>query len=728
MTNREEQFRQRLLATFQSEAEEYVKGILLGLADLEVALESPPLEEAELIEPIYRQFHSLKGAAQALSFDEVSKLCQGAESILATWKKDLSSATKSQNTKIVDSTLRIAKILGIDPQRLFSLSSAELPAVPSPAASSPSHPEPLAAPAPEQETALLPAPAPTPIQSLPVETIRIRADKLDLLLRRGEQLVLARLNSYQRWQESQSLVNSTLRLRKGIQEHLGRGTPDPFWQEIEEEVRTLLGGLQRHHRHQGADYHEFNNQLQALLSEVKGARLAPVRPLLEELELAARRIARQLQKKIKLEISGRDLELDRSILELLKDPLLHLVRNALDHGLESAEERQEQKKDIEGTLTINVASKGIGLMEFSVSDDGRGIQSQEVLEAARNQGLIVDGVQLNSLDLIFTSGLSTSAKVTELSGRGLGMAIVREKVEQLKGSIRVQTTLGRGTTFTLTIPTSLATFEGLSLREGGHIFVFPLSGVQAVCKSKRQDLVSVEGNQALRFRGQLYPVARLGQMLKLNAPPSPLQEWPTIIIGAGNRHLALLVDEILGVQEVLSRDLGPQLQKVRFVMGACMLGYRQVAPILNVPDLLTHARSLPNSEELERGPAIPSILVADDSISTRTLVRGLLQAAHYRVQVAADGLQAWEMLQNERFDLLISDLEMPGLNGFELTVKVRTSLQLKKMPIILITAHPRESDHQRGLKLGANAYVPKSLFARGELQEAVGRLIGPVEG
>lgn len=183
--------------------------------------------------------------------------------------------------------------------------------------------------------------------------------------------------------------------------------------------------------------------------------------MLEELEIAARRITRQLAKKVRITITGGDLELDRSIIEVLKVPLLHLVRNALDHGLESSEERLSLHKSQEGHLNLKVTSLGTGMMEFVISDDGRGIQTEKVLTAAKQQGLISEGSEADSLDLIFTSGISTSSQVTELSGRGLGMAIVREKVEMLKGSVRVKTKIGEGTSFILSIPTSLATFEGL---------------------------------------------------------------------------------------------------------------------------------------------------------------------------------------------------------------------------------------------------------------------------
>lgn len=752
MGTREEQFRRRLLATFQVEAEDHIKGILAGLSAIESALDEGPLPSPALIEPVFRQFHSLKGASQAIGFDNVGKICQASENILSTWKKLPSKTNKAELSSIIESALSAASELNIDLAASAVVASPltnQKPLLDSPsikAAADVSSTDPaLSVPSLKNKpsgnlpnkNASAEALTSKNIDSLSVstapnnkqETIRINADKLDLLLRRGEQLVLARLNSKQRWNEAQKLLNNSVLANRLLQDIADKAEDNPFLTHLAEDMRSIIGALQRHARNLGADYRELNNQLQSLLNEVKGARLAPVRPLLEELEIAARRIARQLAKKVRITIVGGDLELDRSIMESLKVPLLHLVRNALDHGLESTEERNAMHKRQEGHLNISVISRGTGMMEFSVTDDGRGIQTDEVLAAAKQQGLISGDSEADSLDLIFTSGISTSSKVTELSGRGLGMAIVREKVEALKGSIRVKTKIGQGTSFILSVPTSLATFEGLLVKEQGRFLVFPLSGVEAAAKIKLEDVFTIEGSQVIRFRDHVLPITRLGQLLNLPQLQSETvkNSWPTVIVIAGGRRLALMVDEIFGVQEVVSRDLGPQLKKVRFVMGACMVGYHQIVPVLNVSDLLTNMRGNIRSVSQAESSHIPTILIADDSITTRTLIRGLLEAAGFIVRAAADGSQAWEMLQNEKFDLLISDVDMPGITGFDLSIKVRSNSRLSKIPIILITGQEKIEDRQRGLKLGANAYIEKSSFDKGLLLETVTRFLGEVK-
>ncbi len=740
------------MATFRAEAEEHVSGIVQGIAAVESSLDDGTGVQAAQLEPVYRQFHSLKGASQAVGFDEVGRVCQAAESVLSTWKADPSRANREDAARLLEMAARAAGLLEIPVPAGLDL--AEAPA--SSVTASPASPPPNAAPLPDQPITLpspLDMPPPLALQggkaraetsppsreeSIRVttpasptgraggETLRIASEKLDSLLRRGEQLVLARLNSRQRWNEARELGTMLEQLQRQWDEQAAIPAPRAAAAAGREELRRITATLQRHVRNLAADHHELDAQLGALLGEVKSARLAPVRPLMEELEMAARRIARQLGKKVRISVRGGELELDRNIMEALKDPLIHLVRNALDHGLERSDQRRAAGKPEEGRLQLGVSSRGTGVMEFRVSDDGRGIQTAEVLEAARQQGLVAEGVEVDSLDLIFSSGLSTRSEVSDLSGRGLGMAIVRERVESMKGNIRVQTQIGEGTTFILSMPTSLATFDGLLVQERGRFLVFPLAGVEAVTRIYAQDIRSVEGSQVILFRGALTPISRLGQILEIPEIPGETQPDPApgVVVSAGGRKATFLVGEVFGSHEVLSRDLGPQLRRARYISGACMIGYQQVVPVLNVADLLTFLRGGGRVTPAAAAARVPSLLAVDDSITTRTLMRGLLEAGGYRVRVAADGSQAWDLLQHEDFDLVVSDVDMPGITGFDLTVKIRNHPRLGRLPVILVTGQERPQDRQRGLELGANAYILKSRFDEGILMDTVERLVG----
>ncbi|MBQ7567212.1 chemotaxis protein CheW, partial [bacterium] len=610
---REDQFHQRLMATFKVEAEEYIREIINSIELLENQLEDRQEADSSLVEASYRQFHSLKGAAQAVGYDKVGQTCQKAESILAEWKSNIKATNLPDLQRIVELTISTANELHISyPGRNGEASEKEI----APAAGSTASAAPTQSPEPSPQASQDSAPAVT-AEAKPAfsaaeavakatasagipsadssadaqkepniakvrlnsatakdiskgsETIRISSLKLDSLLRRGEQLVLARINSMQRYNEAKNLLADLVEMRQNFA-HIDSDTVSSEVSEhrFSESIYRFISNMHKLVRNLASDHHELDSQLAAMLEEVKRARLAPVRPLMEELEIAARRIARQLGKKVRVTIYGNELELDRSIMESLKDPLMHLVRNALDHGLESPEERLQSNKPLEGHLTIGIRTHGTSTMEFTVADDGRGIQTEEVIEAAKRQGLIADGVAIDSLDLIFSSGVSTRKQVSSISGRGLGMAIVRDKVEALKGSVRVKTRVGEGTTFELSMPTSFATFNGLLIREYGREMVIPLNGVDAVAQFRSTDIRTVEGSQVVNFRDTIIPLSRLGQMLGLSEAPGHIDSDPcqAIIVTAGGRKAAFLLDEINGVHEVLTRDLGPQLKKLRFII------------------------------------------------------------------------------------------------------------------------------------------------------------------
>lgn len=699
-----------------AEAEEHLGGIVRGLGVIEAHLDENLRVPLEPIETIYRQFHSLKGASQAVGFDQAGILCQQSESLLAAWKKDPSQADLATVERLREMAGKVAAELGMT-----------LPAA---------APLPLAAPAPADSEE---RPGPRPALEMPGagETVRIGSRKLDSLLRRGEQLVMARLSSQQRLAEARQLMGllESWRTAWVELEQVLSSLPDPplvladMVAGQREAYRMVLSSMQRHILNLATDYHELEVQLGEMLNEVKSARLAPVQPLLEELEHDARRIARQLRKKVRVTTRGGEVEVDRNILETLKDPLMHLVRNALDHGIESVEERRYVAKSDEGRLELEVVARGTGLMDIRISDDGRGIQTADLLDAARRQGLIAEGTEVDTLDLIFTSGLSTRSEVSDLSGRGLGMAIVRERVEALKGTVRVQTQVGEGTTFILSVPTSLATFDGLVVVERGRWLVFPLSGVEAVTRVRLEDIGWVEGSTVLRFRGLVLPLARLGDVLSLPPGSSPSSGGPltVVVLTAGGRKGAFLVDQVAGVQEVLARDLGPQLRRVRYVSSACMLTGQEAAPVLNVADLLTSMRGGLRALRTEDAARAPQILAVDDSPTTRQLLRSTLEAAGYRVRTAANGMEAWHLVCSEPFALVVSDVSMPGLTGLELLGRIRSHARLSSLPVVLVTGQENEEDRKLGLEMGANAYVLKSQFEEGSLLELIGQL-APAHG
>jgi two-component system chemotaxis sensor kinase CheA len=333
---------------------------------------------------------------------------------------------------------------------------------------------------------------------------------------------------------------------------------------------------------------------------------------------------------------------------------------------------------------------------------------------------------------VFQSGITTSPIITELSGRGLGLAIVREKVEKLGGTVSVTSTPDLGTTFRIVLPLTVATFRGLLVRLGEALFVLPAMHVSRVLRLKQEEIKTVEGRETICLNGGAVSLARLSAVLELPSP-TPVQGsaelLPIVLLSSADTRIAFLVDEVLGEQEVLLKGLGQQLSRVRNFAGATVLGNGRVAPILNVTDLMKSAiksaSSARRSSDAVAGgaEAVRSVLVVEDSITTRTLLKNILETGGYAVVTAVDGIDALTSLKSSVFDIVVSDVEMPRMNGFELTAKIRSDKALAELPVILVTALASREDRERGIDAGANAYIVKGSFDQSNLLEVMGKLI-----
>jgi two-component system chemotaxis sensor kinase CheA len=339
--------------------------------------------------------------------------------------------------------------------------------------------------------------------------------------------------------------------------------------------------------------------------------------------------------------------------------------------------------------------------------------------------------EAEALDLIFQSDVSTSPIITQLSGRGLGLAIVREKAEKLGGRVSVESRRGVGTTIRIALPIALATFRGILVEVAERLFVIPTTQVERVGRFKMEDVRTVEGRETLSLNGRATSLAWLAEVLELpeaERTGDAHAATPLVLLGTGDQRVAFAVDAVLDEQEVMVKRLGKPLVRVRNIAGATVLGSGQVAPILNVADLLKSARSASGPSArvaTERPPEAEAkaILIAEDSITSRMLLKGILESAGYRVKTAVDGLEAFTTLRAEHFDLLVSDVEMPRLNGFDLTAQVRADRKLADLPVVLVTALETREHRERGIDVGANAYLIKSNFDQSNLLEAVRRLV-----
>ena len=418
----------------------------------------------------------------------------------------------------------------------------------------------------------------------------------------------------------------------------------------------------------------------------------------------------------------------------MKDPLNHLLRNCIDHGIEKPAMREQKHKPAHGTLTIAVAHKDSSKVELLIADDGTGIDVANVKAAAGRLGM-VPAEELGKLDerealaLVFRSGVSTSPIVTDLSGRGLGLAIVRERVERLGGSVALETRPDAGTTFRIMLPLTLATFRGVLVRAGDQIFIVPAVSVERVARVSNKDIKTVENRETIPLGGQTVSLVRLSDVLEMpRAPGESADNAQVVVLGLGPDRVAFQVDAVLAEQEVLVKGLGRQLERVRNVAGASVLGTGQVVAVLNVPDLMKSALK-PAAQHVAVAPgrlverAKRSILVVEDSITSRALMKNILESAGYNVSTAVDGVDGYTTLKTGAFDLIVSDVEMPRMDGFDLTAKVRADKQLSELPVVLVTALESREHRERGIDVGANAYIVKSSFDQSNLLEIIRRLI-----
>ncbi|MGH8863600.1 MAG: hybrid sensor histidine kinase/response regulator, partial [Burkholderiales bacterium] len=482
------------------------------------------------------------------------------------------------------------------------------------------------------------------------------------------------------------------------------------------------------------DQRSLGTMVDGLLEDMKKVLMLPISSALEMFPKMVRDLSRDKGKDVKLVVAGGEIEIDRRILEEVRDPLVHLIRNCIDHGVETPEVRQGANKPPQGTVTLAMTQRNGNKIEILVSDDGAGIDLSKVREAARKLGLVApeDANRPALLPLVFQSGVSTAPIITDLSGRGLGLAIVREKVEKLGGIVSVETDPGRGTSFHIVLPLTLATFRGVHVRVNDQQFVLPSTHVEQGVRLKREVIKTVENRETIPWKGEAVALVRLADVLELprmRAEGAANDIVQAIILGSASQRIAFGVDEILSEQEVLVKPLGKQLSRVRNIAGATVLGTGKAVPILNVADLLRSAVKIAAAPMAIRGDKqevvveTKSILVVEDSITSRALLQSILESAGYKVVTAVDGIDGLTRLKTEHLDLVVSDVEMPRMNGFDLTVKIRADKALAQLPVILVTALESREHRELGVDAGANAYIVKSSFDQSDLLETVRRLV-----
>lgn len=503
-------------------------------------------------------------------------------------------------------------------------------------------------------------------------------------------------------------------------------------------LREMTGMINNLSREFNADSMQMSLAIDGLEDDIKRVRMLPLSTITAPFARMVRDLAKSSGKEVELEIIGGDVELDKRVLEQIKDPIIHLLRNALDHGIEIPKNRIAEGKPGVGKITLSAAQQGKDVA-ISVADDGAGLDIEAIRHMAVRRGIsnAQAFTEAELVEQIYSPGFSTSPIITDVSGRGVGLDVVRKNVEILRGRISLDWKEGQGTTFTLIIPLALTSSRGLLVRAANQMFAIPLNAIERIVYVKQSEIVSVGGHDTLRYDGRPLMLVDLAGVLNLaaSAEKTDTDRIPVVILSAAERRMAFAVDGLADEQEVVIKGLGKQLTRVGGIAGASVMGNGEVLLILNVADLIKLAlRGDPGSVlEKRDGKEMASvgpqkrrhkILVVDDSITTRTLEKNILEAAGHDVQLATDGLEAYKIVSSGDLpDLIISDVSMPRLDGVGLTKRIKGESRTNQIPVILVTSLDSPEDKARGIECGADAYIVKSSFDQNNLLETIEQLI-----
>ncbi|HEB57056.1 MAG TPA: hybrid sensor histidine kinase/response regulator [Gammaproteobacteria bacterium] len=475
-----------------------------------------------------------------------------------------------------------------------------------------------------------------------------------------------------------------------------------------------------------------------LNSEVISSRMRPFMDGVQGFQRMVRDLARSLGKNVKFVISGKNTPVDRDILEKIEAPLNHLVRNAIDHGIEDPALRQQAGKPEQATLCLE-ARHSSGMLSISVKDDGRGIDLENlrrniVSKKMVSEKMAAEMMESELMEFLFLPGFSTRDEVTEISGRGVGLDVVHSAVQAMRGVVRASSEPGRGMRFHLQLPLTLSLIRALLVEIAGEPYAFPLARIEHTLKLEREQIELLEGSQYFSYGSQQVGLVSARQILELEAPPADENELAVVMLGERQNCYGVVVDRFLGERNLVVQPLDPRLGKIRDISAGAILADGSLCLILDVDDLLRSTDIIVSGGRLDKisdslqasemAATGKHILVVDDSITVREVERGMLEARGYSVEVAVDGMDGWNAVRTSRYDLVISDIDMPRMNGFDFVELIKKDSGLKSIPVMIVSYKDRQEDRIRGLQAGADYYLTKGSFHDEALLDAVRDLIG----
>jgi two-component system chemotaxis sensor kinase CheA len=763
MDNKDREFLQRIQATFRIEAEEHLKAFSVQMNELEKV--GTPEGRAGIIETMFREVHSLKGAARSVGRKEIESVCQPLESLFSLLKRQMLELTPAMTDIFYTASDFLLKLILKEGEGQLQVEKPHLKSLI----------QQIEMFVPGTQNAVISDEQTKPVTLNQVEelrdlstvmidvedvlkntrpsgseAVRIPISKLNPLLLQAEEFIQSKIAFHQLAKEVKVILKeindwkSESLKTKGRKMIPGVGQWNDLLTGNELRLSNLESHLAKVTQAMEKEGFAFERMVDDHLDAMKHILLLPVSTLTQSFPAMVREISHNLRKEIDFTITGSELEIDKRILEELKDPIIHLIRNSIDHGIESPEDRKLLDKPTRGSISLSFVAKESGMVEMSVTDDGRGIEEEKVLKAAFRSGKLTreDAEKLNReeiLSFIYQSGLSTSSIITDLSGHGLGLSILREKVEKLNGSLSMDTEVNRGTIFRIVLPMTLSTFRGIMVRVGEFTYIIPTSNVKMAVRVLEDEINTVENHETIRIGDDILPLLSLADVLGIpekgnnnsgegSGEPIGPEYLRIVVLAYAEKRLAFRVDDVLEEQHVLVKGLGKMLNKVRNISGATILGSGKIVPVLNIADLMksgSMVSGIKKARVYEEPVMIKArkILIAEDSITSRTLLKSILESAGYQVTTAVDGLDAFTKARSQDFDLLVSDVDMPRMNGFELTTKIKNDNKLNEIPVILVTALESREDREKGIEVGADAYIVKSSFDQENLLEVIKKLI-----
>ena len=713
-----------LLQIFSSEQAEHigrVRGLLAARHHSDSALDPAVFDE------LLRRAHTLKGAAHAVGLEATETLTHLLETVLLQIRRGEADFSPN-HLSLIEETLEAAEDI-----LAATLGEGELPDIRDLQARLESFPN---AAVPNQiHTTTSTTPVSGPSTAVTSDLVRVNADRIDALVRSSSQLLVTTVRD----RESENPFLENARYLDQVQAEWAQlrrkrlsGHSDSKATELQRAKASLNYidhrlDLIRLRAHQTAALweqktNEIRQQAEELYDSACSVRMTPADTVFSGLGPLVRELAHRENKQVEFRVEGLETQADRVVLQALKDSVLQVLRNAVSHGAETPDERASREKPAVNTILMKVHSRGDRL-KLTIQDDGKGIDEKAILDEAAKRGI----GSTDPAKLLMLPGLSTAKQITSLSGRGMGLSIVQEAVARLQGNISVRPVVGGGTVVSISVPLAMSTQHILFVRAGTQTFGISTSYIDRLVRIEKSVIQLIEGRESIVEAEEAVPLLRLTDLLSLTASDSlDERKFYVVLISLNDNRFGIVVDSLQDENDSIIKESGLSASHAGVSMGAIPMNDGTVAVVLNIPELVLGRDRRPTSSsflKVKPEEKVFSILVVDDSLTTRSLEKSILESHGYRVRVAVDGEQALEQIRAEAPDLVISDVMMPRLTGFELLAEMKANPAMKKIPVILVTSLESREEQTRGLELGADAYIVKHRFDQRELMQIVRQIL-----